>query len=425
VGKDVQSLFRTFTPIWEREEAERTRRWELFMDSTFCQQCDARVPPAKRRAAQLQGLAAWMSEYRNVPCILDEERCGQVKMLVQAGVPMHLRGELWMLFLGTRRSCVPGHYLEHVLRSLGSGSVPAIVMARLTQPRAKPDSPAAHAQVNEGLESAPGANEGGDESPRTVRSLNSSASALELVNLDHTEPSPLSLQAWGSQIEKDLGRTFPSHPSMDKDGCAALRRVLNAYALHNPTVGYCQGMNFIAGCVLGGVCACVLRSGTSGQLRTARRLLLLFMPEEDAFWGLASVVERLLCGYFNEDMVEAQVRLEPSSQACGTLLPLHLALPASHPNPSHLIRLSKGGPAHVQAPVRPAVPEPRAPPVGCAGRRLVRLLQLVGREGLRGGRVGGRRVGVRGVRWYEVSMTRPTTHTTLHPQPFPHPGTGS
>jgi hypothetical protein len=39
-----------------------------------------------------------------------------------------------------------------------------------------------------------------------------------------------------------------------------LRRVLNAFALHNPQVAYCQGFNFIAG------------------------FWLLFTPEEVSFW---------------------------------------------------------------------------------------------------------------------------------------------
>lgn len=61
---------------------------------------------------------------------------------------------------------------------------------------------------------------------------------------------------------------------MDTEGRETLRRVLAAYALHNPKVGYCQGMNFLAG------------------------LLLLFMPEESAFWSLAALVEQLLAGAF-------------------------------------------------------------------------------------------------------------------------------
>ncbi len=39
---------------------------------------------------------------------------------------------------------------------------------------------------------------------------------------------------------QDLPRTFPGHPSLDEDGRNILRRLLTAYARHNPSVGYCQ-----------------------------------------------------------------------------------------------------------------------------------------------------------------------------------------
>uniref|UniRef100_A0A0E0E1P7 Rab-GAP TBC domain-containing protein n=1 Tax=Oryza meridionalis TaxID=40149 RepID=A0A0E0E1P7_9ORYZ len=42
------------------------------------------------------------------------------------------------------------------------------------------------------------------------------------------------------QNRVDLPRTFPGHPALDEDGRNALRRLLTAYARHNPSVGYCQ-----------------------------------------------------------------------------------------------------------------------------------------------------------------------------------------
>lgn len=39
---------------------------------------------------------------------------------------------------------------------------------------------------------------------------------------------------------QDLPRTFPGHPALDENGRSSLRRVLLAYARHNPSVGYCQ-----------------------------------------------------------------------------------------------------------------------------------------------------------------------------------------
>ncbi len=47
------------------------------------------------------------------------------------------------------------------------------------------------------------------------------------------------------QIEKDLHRTFPGHELLDAAGRAALRRVLAAYAMHNPGVGYCQVLEYV------------------------------------------------------------------------------------------------------------------------------------------------------------------------------------
>lgn len=44
---------------------------------------------------------------------------------------------------------------------------------------------------------------------------------------------------------QDLPRTFPGHPALDNDGRNALRRLLTAYARHNPSVGYCQVFCFL------------------------------------------------------------------------------------------------------------------------------------------------------------------------------------
>jgi len=49
-----------------------------------------------------------------------------------------------------------------------------------------------------------------------------------------------------------------------------LRRVLYAYVMRNPTIGYCQGMNFIVA------------------------KLLTCMDEEAAFWVMTQTVETML-----------------------------------------------------------------------------------------------------------------------------------
>lgn len=66
-------------------------------------------------------------------------------------------------------------------------------------------------------------------------------------------------------------------------GQAALRRVLRAYSYHDREVGYCQGMNFIAG------------------------MFLTIMPEEEAFWLLVSVMSEKPChmrGLFGVGMLQ-------------------------------------------------------------------------------------------------------------------------
>ncbi|KAI9317655.1 rab-GTPase-TBC domain-containing protein [Dichotomocladium elegans] len=106
-------------------------------------------------------------------------------------------------------------------------------------------------------------------------------------------------QAMGSEnefldvIERDLHRTFPDNiqfkctSSSSPPPCSAnstsntgelvevpaiqaLRRLLSAFSLYAPSIGYCQSLNYIAG------------------------MLLLFMDEEDAFWTFVALVQDIL-----------------------------------------------------------------------------------------------------------------------------------
>ncbi|XP_042039472.1 TBC1 domain family member 8B-like [Salvia splendens] len=115
----------------------------------------------------------------------------ELECLVQGGVPMELRGELWQAFVGLRARRVDNYY------------------HKLLSPETDEDDNHESDLVREGIP-----------------------------------------EKWRAQIEKDLPRTFPGHPALDEDGRNALRRVLTAYARHNQSVGYCQAMNFFAGLLL-------------------------------------------------------------------------------------------------------------------------------------------------------------------------------
>lgn len=54
-----------------------------------------------------------------------------------------------------------------------------------------------------------------------------------------------------SQIELDLKRTFfELRASKTELLIVKLRNVLKTYSKRNPTIGYCQGMNFLVGRLL-------------------------------------------------------------------------------------------------------------------------------------------------------------------------------
>ncbi|KAI5815314.1 rab-GTPase-TBC domain-containing protein [Pyronema omphalodes] len=103
-----------------------------------------------------------------------------------------------------------------------------------------------------------------------------------------------------AQIGMDINRTLTDNIFFRQGpGVVKLRQVLVAYSRRNKEVGYCQGMNMIAA-----------------------SLLLIMPSEEDAFWVLCSVVERILPKtYFEPSLLASRADQEVLKHFVFHLLP--------------------------------------------------------------------------------------------------------
>ncbi|GKZ29259.1 hypothetical protein AbraIFM66950_004065 [Aspergillus brasiliensis] len=147
-------------------------------------------------------------------------KSNKIKKLVRKGIPSEYRGAAWFFYAG-------GY--EHLNRNPG-------LYEQLV--RQAMDSPS------------------NDDKEHIERDLHRTFP-------DNIHFKPESVEQYGGS-SAGAGSSNPKHESVtvETEMIQSLRRVLYAFAVHNPQIGYTQSLNFITG------------------------LLLLFMPEEKAFWML-------------------------------------------------------------------------------------------------------------------------------------------
>eukprot|EP01135_Chromosphaera_perkinsii_P003691 Nk52_evm9s252 gene=Nk52_evmTU9s252 len=107
------------------------------------------------------------------------------------------------------------------------------------------------------------------------------------------------------QIKKDVARTFPEEEYFQRKGVGfgqeALYNVMKAYSVWDEEVGYCQGQAFIVG------------------------VLLMHMPEHEAFWVLLRLMYGYLREIFKPDMECLQLLLYQLNSLLGDMNPKLLA----------------------------------------------------------------------------------------------------
>lgn len=89
---------------------------------------------------------------------------------------------------------------------------------------------------------------------------------------------------------QDVPRTFPGHTWIESlEGQRRLENVLLAYSMHNPRVGYCQSMNYIA----------------------ATLLIAMEKNEERVFFMMMALIEHILYeGTYEPNLIGCQIEMK-------------------------------------------------------------------------------------------------------------------
>lgn len=278
--KEQVENYKKFEPLLREEERERISRWERFAE----EYAPKDAGPSKSGDGDLDNLVNSVNfVLRSRRGTDGEESPGidmatrELRMLVQSGIPNQARGVLWQAFLQVEQD------------------------AQSHQASASSDAGSGESRLG-GL---------------SWGSLEAYEYLCSDGNFDQTitgEEDP-SL-AYLKLIEKDIPRTLPTHKQARQFGeSGSLRRVLKAYCRHHPVVGYCQGMNFVAGLFLiiltntrtlsgvGGKQA----AGENGETHKGTSASGELLLESNCYWCFDSLCTKVLARYYSEDMVELQV----------------------------------------------------------------------------------------------------------------------
>jgi hypothetical protein len=241
-------------------------------------------PSAADIAAAAPLSPEWRSLLSRVDNIEHVRADPSVHTLLSHGVPPAARPALWMLLSGAneeRRRFPSNYYRNLLIKHKLNGSTYDDEIRRdvtrtlpslpLFNPRTQPTSDSSHAPLN------------------TAKTAASGASSMPVPSdtVPPTDSSP------------GVGEIY--HPT-GSGGLARLQRVLVAYAIRSPSLGYCQGMNLLAAVAL-------------TQLPS----------EEEAFWLLTCLIEGRI-GYYAKSMAG----LETDQRVFSSLISYFLPRLADH-----------------------------------------------------------------------------------------------
>ncbi|XP_048458505.1 growth hormone-regulated TBC protein 1-A [Rhincodon typus] len=112
-------------------------------------------------------------------------------------------------------------------------------------------------------------------------------------------------------VKTDINRTFPDNVQFRKTANPSLQdalfNILVAYGNHNKIIGYCQGMNFIAG-----------------------YLLIVTKDEEKSFWLLDALIAKIVPDFYTPTMIGLKTDQQVLSQLVKMKVPAVAALMEKH-----------------------------------------------------------------------------------------------